>query len=415
MRSFLSRRELRRSCALLAAMVGMLGFTAGLCPASALACEMLDPSSVAWQSCILVEKGERAMYANRFEEADAVWQQLRVLDPSDPTAALYEVETNFWRLLYDEAVEDWDDDIRESCDEATRLAEKKLERSPDDAIALAQLGAALVHRARLDGIRGSYMSAGRVGEKGREKLERALQIDPALNDAKYPLGLYYYYTSVAPNILKWIKWLWFVPKSDRPTGRKYLTQVRDSGGRHAVDATFILMTIHTYHEPMDFDVAAKDGFAIHERYPTNSLFHSELIETLIKAGRFGEAIELAKKLEEGPVESPTAKGRPQLARILRAQATLLSGHPDAAWELLEGMDPKTAVLPSWGGAWINLIRGQIHDVRGERAQALAEYEHVKNLDPPLGNPRSKLIAEMGIANPVVVGEYSELPMVGAAQ
>jgi tetratricopeptide (TPR) repeat protein len=395
-------------------LVGV-AFLTGSWPSIALACESLDPSGVAGRSCVLVERGERAVYENRFDEADVIWAQLRGIDPSDPTAVLYEIETDFWRLLYDDAVEDWDDEIREGCDEAIRLSKARLSSKPDDPIALAQLGRALVHSARLDGIRNNYMKAGRVGENGRKKLEQALKLRPDLSEAKYPLGLYYYYTSIAPNLLKWVSWLWFVPKSDRPTGLKYLTEVRDAAGRDSVDATFIVWNIHTYHAPMDLESAVESGRALHQLYPTNSLFHSELIETLVKADRFEEAIALARKLEDGPVVSPVAKGRPQLARILRAQATLLSGRPDEAWSLLEGMDPETAVLPSWGGAWINLIRGQIHDVRGERAQALAEYEHVKNLDPPRGNPRSRLIAEAGIAKPVVVGEYAELPMVGAAQ
>lgn len=415
MRSSFSRQRRRSFCAQLAIIFAMLASTAMLYPATAFACETLDPASADWRSCVLVEKGERAMYENRFEDADAIWKDLRALDPSDPVAALYEVETNFWRLLYDEAVEDWDAAIRSGCEEAIRLAKERLEGKADDPVALAQLGAALVHSARLDGIRANYMKAGRVGEDGRETLERALALRPGLNDAKYPLGLYYYYTSVAPKLLKWMSWLWFVPKSDRPTGRKYLTEVHASGGRHSVDAAFIVMNIYTYHAPMDLDAAAKEGYALYERYPTNSLFHSEIVETLIKSGRYEEAISLAKKLEERPVASDAAKGRPQLARVLRAQAILLSGHPDEAWALLEGMEPETAVLPSWGGAWINLVRGQIHDVRGERAEALAEYRHVASLDPPRGNPRSKLIAEMGIANPVVIGEYQELPMVGAAK
>lgn len=381
-------------------------------PGRASACSEAS-TSIALERCLLAEAGLRANLDNHFDAADARWRRLRELDPSDPAPALYEIETAWARFLYDEGVTAYDATIRQRAGEAIRLAERRLERDPDDPIALYRLGDALLHRARIDGLRRKYLSAGRDGERGRAALERALALRPDMHEIKYPLGLYLYYTSTAPKLLRWVRWLPFVPDGDAARGRRLLTEVRDAGGRHSVDAAFILMNIETYHAPLDLPSALAAGLELHARHPGNTLFHSELIETQIKIGHYADAIETAKRLEAGPVLAPEARGRPLLARILRAQATLLDGRPDEAWQLLKPLDPETSVLPSWGGAWLRLVRGQIHDVRGERSEALALYDVVTRLEGARYSERAALIAQMCKQDPVTIGGYEERPMVGA--
>ena len=127
-----------------------------------------------------------------------------------------------------------------------------------------------------------------------------------------------------------------------------------------------------------------------------------------------EAIETALALENAPPLVPEAAGRIGLARVLRAQATLLSGRPQQAWALLEPMGgPDASPLPSWGGAWLHLVRGQIDDALGRRAEALAEYRAVTALKGSRHNQRAGLIAKAAIRNPFQLENWREAPMVGA--
>jgi hypothetical protein len=135
---------------------------------------------------------------------------------------------------------------------------------------------------------------------------------------------------------------------------------------------------------------------------------------MLKIGLYEQAIALALDLERSTPITPEAVGRPQMARILRAQAQLMSGRSEEAWSLVADMDPKTAVLPTWGGAWIHLLRGQVHDIRGERGAAITEYERVTSLEGGRHSRRATAVAKQCIESPFAPSSYEELPMVGAA-
>jgi hypothetical protein len=77
------------------------------------------------------------------------------------------------------------------------------------------------------------------------------------------------------------------------------------------------------------------------------------------------------------------------------------------------MDVGKTALPSWGGAWLHLVRGQVHDARGEQPLALAEYQKVVDLKGVSYNRRAALIAEAGIEAPFEPSAYRELPMISA--
>jgi tetratricopeptide (TPR) repeat protein len=367
------------------------------------------------QACLLAERGMQANFEGRYSDAEATWKTLRELTPRSGAAALGEIDTAWWRLMLAGPSPRNDATILRASEEAIALAKARLAEDPADIEALYEKGAALFNRARLHGVRGRYLKAGREGEQGRKLLERVIELDPDRTDSRYSLGLYTYYTDVAPDLIRWMSWLWFVPKGDRESGLRNLEIVRASGGLHAPGAAFILMNVNTYHAPMDLPGALATGRALHARYPGNALFHSELVEVMLKMGLYEEAIETALSLEASEPSEAEARVRPQLARILRAQAVLLSGRTEAAWEILEPMEAEHSALPIWGGAWLHLVRGQVHDARGERAAAQQQYRRVLALDGPRFNPRAALIAEAGLEAPFQAAEYRELPMVSAGR
>ena len=78
------------------------------------------------------------------------------------------------------------------------------------------------------------------------------------------------------------------------------------------------------------------------------------------------------------------------------------------------MSPDDPNLPLWGGAWLHLVRGQIHDTRGERALAIAEYRKIQNLPRERQNIRANMISKEGLEQPFAPSTYLERPMVAAA-
>jgi len=344
----------------------------------------------------LLTMGHRLNYVGTPDAADAIWQQLGALDPGDPAAAVGEVDTIYWRLMYDESELGYDARIRERTGEAVRLADQRLEANPEDADTHYQLGRALMQRARLEGTRGHFMTAGRDGERGREHLERALVLRPDWSDPKYPLGLYYYFASLLPSLVRWASFLWFVPVGDRDTGLRYLAEVAGTAGLHRDDARLLLMIIRSYHEPQDPGAALAFARDLHARYTDNPLLHFELVEVLFATGRWSEAEECARALEQTSARSIGATGRARMARVWRARALLQTRRPHEAWALVEPMREDDPALPAWGVHWMRITRGHIHDVLGQREPARVQYELVLEYAPPEYD-RSRALAEAGLA------------------
>ena len=371
------------------------------------------PGTEALQRCEWIEEGVQANLQGHYKRADAIWQSLRRLDPSDPTPDLWEAETAWWRLVLNDGAVEQDERIQALTARAIKLSDARLKANPEDPAAMRDKGLALMMRTRLDGMRGRYLSAGRSGEKARALLERAHVLAPNQDRSQFPLAVYYYYAGIAPSFLKWVSWLWFVPKGDREKGLAIMREVRDKPGPHSDEARFMLMVVNTYHAPLDLSSALESGRFLHERYPDNVLFHSELVEVLLKKGLYDEAIESALALEAQSPDDEVARTRPLLGRILRAQAVLLNGSPQEAAAILESVDESDERLPVWGRAWFHLVEGQILDAQGERKAALAQYRQVQDLKGPAYNQRAALIAKAGMETPFSSEVYEELPMVGA--
>jgi tetratricopeptide (TPR) repeat protein len=345
----------------------------------------------------LVLEGMRLNLVGDRDGADAVWARLRQQAPTHPAGYGYQVSTLFWRFMYDDDDTRYDAAIESNGLETIRLSEAWLEREPDAAEAHYYLGQALMHLGRLDGTRGRYIEAGTRGERGRQHLERALELSPDYLDAKYPVGLYYYYADFISQWVRWLRFLWFFPKGDGVTGRRYMNEVADGRSIHRDNARFILSNINTYHDPENHERALELVEDLHARYPDNTLIHFELLEVLYESRDYRRLVEAAPALEAHPGSNHLDRGRRDMARIWRAYGELRLGRPQAALDILEVFGPGEPEHPYWGNSWTVLVRARSHDALGERERAKAGYKAVLAIDP--GSSRARARAKAGLREP----------------
>ena len=354
----------------------------------------------------LILQGLRHGFEGDYDAASAVWQQIRALDPGHPAAPVFETNTLYWFQMFDDEDRRWDQQITALCDEGIRLSKARLDADPDDLEGHFYMGQSLMNRGRLKGIRGRYYSAGTDGERARKHLERVLELRPDLVDGRYQVGLYYFYASLLPRLVsRFLGWLWFVPSGDGPTGLRYLNEVAAGGDLYRDDARFILGNIRTYHEPQYRRALALVG-ALHDRYPRNTLIHFELLEVRFEMRDYPGAIGEARRLEARSARNAFEESRIRMARVWRARAELLSGGPETAWQTLSVFDGEVPDRPLWGGAWINLTRGQVLDALGERERALAAYERVLAYEAPRGSQRASELARAAVDEPFRLDEPS---------
>jgi tetratricopeptide (TPR) repeat protein len=339
------------------------------------------------------------LLAGDVESAEDAWRRLRERDPTNPAAAVFEANTLFWRQMYDDEDTTFDEPILERADEAERLARARLEARPRDLEARFYLGQALMMRGRLDAIRGRFVRAGTNGEAAREHLEQVLAVRPGWTDARYQLGLYYFYASLVPKLVtRWLGWLWFVPSGDGATGLTYLEDVVSRGDLFRDEAAFILTDIYTHHEPR-IERASEMILGLRARYPRNALIHFERIEVSLAAHDYDAVIRETAALASSDARNVREEGRQLVSHIWRARAEIGLGRAEAAWSTLRPFGDPPPRRPSWAAPWIDLARGQALDLLGDRATALRHYERVLAYREPQGSRRASGLARQGLEEP----------------
>lgn len=346
----------------------------------------------------LIRQGLESSARGDLAGAGQAWQRIRQHYPEHPAGPVYQVHTLEARKALDVQDERYDAELRAKAKEAIALAEAWLERVPDDPEAHFYAGRAKQALMIVLGMAGEYYRAGTSGEQGRVHLERALELEPTFVDAKLPLGSYYYYTSIASRFIRWFSWLWFVPTGERELGLAYLQEVSRSGDLLRFDADIKLIQAYLYLERTP-ERAAPIIERLHQAYPENSSVAFEGIELALMRGDYTGTIEKALELEATQGNHFGDDTRRRMAKVWRARAELFRGDSDRVATTLAELDGAWDALSPWCRRWLLLTKGNLEDVLGHRAEAVAYYERVIELKTRWDSARSIKLAQDGIEQP----------------
>src|SRR5262245_25042664 len=142
----------------------------------------------------------------RFDQVDA---ELRRACPPAPLEAceVLGATSLWWQILLDPESRELDYEFSTAVDHAIASTEAWTDRAPDDAEAWFYNGGAYAARVQWRVLRGEKLAAARDGKAIKVALERAIELDPSLEDAYFGVGLYKYYADVAPAAAKFLRFL----------------------------------------------------------------------------------------------------------------------------------------------------------------------------------------------------------------
>src|SRR3989442_6308093 len=129
-------------------------------------------------------------------------------------------------------------------------------REPMRAEAWFYLAGAYAPLVQVRVLRGERLAAARDGKKIKDALERALQLDPALYDAYFGIGLDHYYADVAPLYAKLLRWVLLLPRGDRGKGLQEIIAARGGGELLRGQADFHLHQLYVLFEQRSHDALA---------------------------------------------------------------------------------------------------------------------------------------------------------------
>jgi len=240
--------------------------------------------------------------------------------------------SRWWELILDPEHPGRDARFVTSVERAVAETTAWTVREPRRAEAWFYLGVALGARGQWRVLHEEKLAAAREGKRVKEALDRALALDPSLQDAEFGTGMYRYYAGIVPSYMRWLQWIFSLPGGDRVDGLARMERASRGGQLVTAEADYQLHFIYLWYEGRIPDALAKIRH-LQERYPHNP--HFQDAEATIHRRYRGDhraALQVGERLlamaMQGRVHE-AALAAPR-ARLIMSQAYEALGQRDAA-------------------------------------------------------------------------------------
>ena len=161
---------------------------------------------------------------------------------------MLEATALWWRIQLDPESRALDPAFTAAVERAIRTTEAWTERAPDSAEAWFYLGGAYGARVQWRVLRGEKVAAARDGKQIKEAMDRAIALEPGMDDAYFGLGMYKYYADVAPAAARILRFLLLLPGGDRKEGLREMLRARSRGRLMQGEADYQLHVIYLWYE-----------------------------------------------------------------------------------------------------------------------------------------------------------------------
>ena len=322
----------------------------------------------------LIAKAYDAVLDARPDQIEASYRE--ACGPAPPEACkLLRALATWWTIVQDFHDKSLDPRFLQEADDAIGAAQAWTSREPARAEAWFYLGASYGVRLQWRGMRGERLSAARDGKRIKDALERALALEPGLDDAYFGIGLYHYYADVTPAILKFLRFLMLLPGGNRAQGLAEMLKARDKGEVLQGEADYQLQQVYLWYENRpDRALALLEG--LHTRYPHNPMFLQLIAEiddvylhdVPASLAAYQQLLRLAERGQVGFADLAEVRSRLGLARQWDALA-----ETDRAIDLLKGVVDAEPASPYGARAMASLDLGTAYDRMGQRDEAIAAY------------------------------------------
>ena len=327
-----------------------------------------------------------AIFDARFEELPKLLAEACGPAPREACQVLDAVGL-WWQIQIDPANRTRDALFLTRIDSAIAQAEGWAAREPARAEASFYVGAAYGARVQWRVLRGERLAAARDGKRIKEALERALSLDPTLDDAHFGLGLYRYYADVAPAVARIVRWLLLLPGGDRAEGLQSILRGRDGGVLVRGEADYQLHLLYLWYEQQP-ERALDLMEGLRQRHPGNPHFiqvAADIEDAYLHdpSSSLRTYQELLTAARAGTVRMPAFAEATARLGMARHLDTLFE--TDAAIEQLRAVAKTGADAPLGVRAQALLLLGAALDRMGERGDATSAYRAALEAVPP-GDP-----------------------------
>ena len=328
------------------------------------------------------------------------FQQFHLAHPGDPQATAYLLNALIFQELYRQDLLDTTfyandgfltghhatdedpakrDQIFALADEAVREADWRINNNPNDVNALfARAWVRSLRCAYVAMVERSFSTGFRLATKAKDDAERVLQIDPDYVDAKLITGVYEYVVGALPWPFKLMIGFAGITGS-KATG---LAMLEDAGRRGVITSVESRTVIALFlRRESRYKEAIQVVRGLKSDYPHDFLFSLEEANLRKDAGEGMAAVDSYQQLlADASKPGYFASSKLELAYFGLGDALRGQRHDDEAAQAYEqaawtrGVGPELKIRSL-------LDAGECHDLKGQRAQALRDYEAAIDAGP----------------------------------
>lgn len=316
------------------------------------------------------------LYDLDFDAAEKACADFARRHPGHPGAPFYSAVIAYQRWISEGMISTAAYSATESrLRETMRAAEAA--RAEDPALSHYYLGAAKGFLARAYAGRGRFMLAVPAASAAVRHLNKALELDPSLDDAALGLGMYHYFGARMPAGARPFAHLLAGEAPDKDKGLALLRRVAASTGTAREEARSVLAMVLSREGPESWDEAESLLEELVARHPRNPLFRLRRAWIAARRGQYERSVALYDAEGSWPDRhAEPIRSRVRAWALYRAaEARLLQGRGREAERLLRRLDG--LALPRGVKDWALLRLGNAADLRGERAAAQRLYGEVK--------------------------------------
>lgn len=254
------------------------------------------------------------------------------------------------------------------------LAQAELAKDPNDAAALyAECVAYGLRSNYFWVVKKSWRDSLHDATSARHLDDRIIQLEPKNVDARLVEGLDDYIVGSLPWTWRTLGFLVGI-KGDREKGMRLVKDVADHGQNNKYDAEILLGALYRReNKPLAAVPLIHDLLA---RFPRNYLLYLELSQMYSMAGDKSHAMEAVEELAQLKRDNTPGYARVPWEKIYFQEGTIEFWYRDfdQALDNLQKVAAAANDIDLNTGVYAYLRLGQIYDLKGQRALALAQYK-----------------------------------------
>jgi len=329
---------------------------------------------------VLLKKSVMAMYNYNYDVAITLSDSVITQYPNNPGAPLVWVGAKWLKAQAYLSTEKSSDTLQKCLNYVLPIYETLVEKFPTDPIYQLYYGSAKGLSARISLGEKNWLQTFIRAYSGFTLIQDAYKNDPELKDALLPFGIVEYYAGISPTIIQWLVDLSGLnPSTD--SGLEKIEQAALMSDWAWIESKGILAFLYLWVEdqPSWALIHTKD---LVKQFPNNYYFYILHLESLIRTGDALEA-NLYIKMNDDKYALLTDRQKSWYNAYVLYEKSLFEyefGDLDTSLiyiqQVIDGYDAELDII--LGNAYLHM--GKIHDLLGQRMDAILAYQQCIDLD-----------------------------------